>query len=561
MRKFLPALLLLLFPLAVFAFDYTNHTGQYTDAPFSTAESAGISYLTGKGVVRGNPDGTFAPGRTLNRAEFAQIAFLASGIKTFADPSANCFPDVHKADWFSAPVCFQKSQGAIGGNPDGLFHPERPVNYAEALKILGSIFHYQTAKQPADLWYTPFVRAAAEHKTLLPLSLGYDASLTRGQMARLTAAFMAEHDGDLAAYRAFERGQMLASSASSISSTSSVSSSASSTSSSSSISSSSASSLSSSSSLAQTAAPGFPAQSQFLVLGTTSLPIASATFFAAQEPVTIQGAQVNMKQKDDAIDAMFIVDANGRTIGQVTLDHLYDNTDKTWRGTFGMSGSGAFHIDKGTQQTIGIVVRLKPRNAGGGSDELVQVDTFKLTVQGDYSQASFTNAPNEFVFPQNQTAQGHITSAVNALSNSDALPVGASQLLAAFTIGGQAATGATIKVEHIDFQISAASSVHVSNWQLGGPDSSTRISCAVADNNIVSCIGIPDELGTLNGPRTFRLFGDVSVDSGATSPFLQVSLNQPGTVGQSGAIQWTDGSGHFVWTELQSPIARGTMWK
>ncbi len=84
--------------------------------------------------------------------------------------------------------------------------------------------------------------------------------------------------------------------------------------------------------------------------------------------------------------------------------------------------------------------------------------------------------------------------------------------------------------------------------------------CAVSDT-LVSCIAIPDELGTLTGPRTLRLFGDVSVDSGASSPFLQLSLNQAGSVGQSGAIQWTDGTGHFVWTELPSPVARGTMWK
>jgi hypothetical protein len=49
--------------------------------------------------------------------------------------------------------------------------------------------------------------AAEERGVSLPSSVEPDHSLTRGQMARLAAAFVAENDGELDAYRAAERGQ------------------------------------------------------------------------------------------------------------------------------------------------------------------------------------------------------------------------------------------------------------------------------------------------------------------------------------------------------------------
>jgi hypothetical protein len=83
-----------------------------------------------------------------------------------------------------------------------------------------------------------------------------------------------------------------------------------------------------------------------------------------------------------------------------------------------------------------------------------------------------------------------------------------------------------------------------------------------ANGSTVSCATIPVELGALqNGSRTLQLYGSVTFDQGAQNPFLQVSLNEAGGVGQSGAIQWSDGTGDFNWVELDSPLVRGTEWK
>src|SRR5947209_20110959 len=108
-------------PTAVFALDFSDLSSKYSDRPFTTKEAAGISILTSLGAVSGNPDGSFAPARTLNRAEFLKVALLASGDDTSVP--ADCFPDVKKADWFSAYVCHAKDLKILAGYPDGKFHP------------------------------------------------------------------------------------------------------------------------------------------------------------------------------------------------------------------------------------------------------------------------------------------------------------------------------------------------------------------------------------------------------------------------------------------------------
>ena len=138
-RTFSTALVLLI-PATVLALDYHDATPRYKDAPFTRSESAGISVLTNLGVVSGYPDGSFHPERTLNRAEFTKIALLSRGtIVVSSSDASNCFPDVKADQWFSRYVCLAKTRGVVKGYPDRKFHPERSVNYLEALKILGEL--------------------------------------------------------------------------------------------------------------------------------------------------------------------------------------------------------------------------------------------------------------------------------------------------------------------------------------------------------------------------------------------------------------------------------------
>jgi hypothetical protein len=547
-----------LVPFAAFALDYSNTTERYSDAPFSKAETAGISLLTNAGALEGNPDGTFRPARLLNRAEFLKIVLASADISTSPD-NPNCFPDVRSSDWFSQYVCEAKERGIVQGNPDGYFRPARNVNLAEAVKMLVETWDLTLPVyiRAPDHWYDPYFDAA--NSAGIPVSRfgAPDHQLTRGEMARLAASFLAYDNGELDDYLDAERGVFHSSSSSVSSSSSSTASSTSSNSSSSSSTSSVGSSSSSSSSMSTVA--GFPARSHFLVAGERSQAVGSAAFFANLEPLYVRGAQVKMMTKIEGIDSMYIVDNTGTQLGQIFLDKVFDPSEKTWRGTFATT-SGSYKIPKGEQRVLGIELRMKPRNQGGTSEEMVQVDGFTITTEGEWTQNSASSVQNVIPYPKHQTAMGRITSVTNAIAETEALPLGSNNILAAFRITGSAVDGASLRIEHLQFQVSKSSSVNISNWRLSIPDTNESWPCSINDTT-VSCTSIPASLGTLGtgqSSRVFRLFGDVTLSSGSTDKNLQISLNLAGSVDELGAVRWTDESGHYNWVELDSPLARST---
>ncbi|MFA6039695.1 MAG: S-layer homology domain-containing protein [Candidatus Peribacteraceae bacterium] len=551
----------ILLPLTALALDYTDRSTQYTDAPFSKPEAVAISVLTNLGVVKGNPDGTFAAKRSLNRAEFLKIAILSAPTST-GEGEGGCFPDVPVAEWFATYVCGAKASGIVQGNPDGKFHPERAVNYAEALKMLSKLFRYTLTAQSSDTWYAPFVRAAQEHGTLLPVSITMDTPLTRGQMARLTAAFAAEARGELAQYRAAEQGKTLSSSSATSSSSTSSGTSGSSVSSSSSSVSSSVASASSASSVSSSSSSSYaidlPAKSHFLQVGSWSEPIASATFNSTLEPALIRSVTVKLKTKISSISSMEVLDRDGVRVGLLILDYL-DENDLTWTGTF--TASGAYELPKNTERTLAVRVLLKAKDSGGVSEQLVQVDTFTIVAEGTWSHNSFGSAPQTFAFPKHQTTMARVTSVMNMLPSQGVLQVGSRQLLAEFSFAGSGVATISPRIQNIEFTVNKSTTIAVSNWQIQAAEGGETLPCSVSDGT-VSCLLLPAEMGTLSAtPRSLRLFGDVAVDQGAQYPFLQVQLQKSGTVGEGGSIHWTDSVGRFTWTELGTPIATGTKWQ
>jgi len=561
MRKFALVTVGLLIPVAALALDFTDISSRYTDAPFSQPEAAGISVLTSIKAVQGNPDGSFRAQSSINRAEFLKIAYLSSfTIVPTSTASRGCFPDAQAQDWFWSYVCAARKAGIVKGFNDGLFHPERPVTYAEALKMLSLLHGYDiSALVAGEEWFLPYVRAAQVHKVLLPTSTGYNDPLTRGEMARLAASFTAKAQGELEIYRDAEQGKRRSSVASSSSSSSGSSVSSASSSVSSVGSSSSASSVSSSSSSSVSsvsALPIFPARSHFLVIGKRTQPIISSPFTIASENAYVRIAKVKMKKKIVSFDSLILLDSTGKDIGILRLDPS-DLTDKTWKGIFTDS---TYMLTKGQERMIGVAAQMKTNAAGGNSEDLVQADTFSITVVGVDSGTSTDLPSTVLVYPQHQTALGEILGVRNVLKEEDSLVFGQNQLLGAFAFSGSVLPPGVLAITSLEFKINKSSSLAVSNWQIGTQDSVTRAFCSVSDITL-TCGNIPDDLGTLlSGGRVLRLYADVTLDQGGKNPFLQISLDNAGTLGAGGSVRWTDNSGDFNWIDLPT-LAKGTMWK
>lgn len=108
----------------------------FADVTSSTRHARAISYLQSKQVISGYPDGTFKPEQTINRAEVTKVILGGSAIEPLSGLTRVSFTDVFNDDWFAGWVERAKDMGIVSGNPDGSFTPSTTVNKASALKIL-----------------------------------------------------------------------------------------------------------------------------------------------------------------------------------------------------------------------------------------------------------------------------------------------------------------------------------------------------------------------------------------------------------------------------------------
>lgn len=513
----------------------------YTDeSTFTSAEYAGIYLLTNLAVINGYPDGSFRPQRLINRAEFAKIlvnVYFLHNPDQQAKVGNRCFPDVPPDSWFASHVCTANFLGIIKGNPDGRFHPEQTINYAEAITMLARLFKYTLSPEAYEAWYAAALRAATERGTTLPSSPLPGKFLTRGEAIRLIAGFDAESRGALPEYRSLESG--VRSSSSSLSSSRSSSSSA-------------------PISYETINFPEFPSRSRLLLAGTQSEPIADGQIVADRESVIVRGATLTLKSAVRSIDAMFLIDDYGREIGRLTPESA-DATGKTWKGTFDPNG---YDIESGKTANVGIVVKVKPYQQGAVSQETLEVQSLKLSLFGTTTRTLVESALTHPFFPKSQTTFARITLVESTLPERDTLPQGTQKLLASFGFKGDVVAGASLELKELVFDVSSED-VLVQHWQLGTTGNASRVPCTMSGNR-VTCSGVPAWLGSIGSSsayRTVQLFGDVSATAESVHPYIQVSLNAAGSPDVAGAIRFTDGGTSFSWIEQNSPLAHGPMWE
>ncbi len=170
-----------------------------------------IKAMVEAGIVKGNPDGTFKPDGNLNRAETAALLYRVMGLGDPANPSVKPFTDVEIDKWYVGYVAELKSREVINGNPDGTYKPVSSINRAEFLKMAVGLWTYladdtQKAEIAAleagkvteaykDLdvkaWYAPVVTAATEKGWIGGKACGEDkcidasAKITRAEATKI----------------------------------------------------------------------------------------------------------------------------------------------------------------------------------------------------------------------------------------------------------------------------------------------------------------------------------------------------------------------------------------
>lgn len=198
--------------LAGFVTALPTAAAQFSDVSPSNWAYDYITSLVDMGVVSGNPDGTFRPDNSLNRAEMAKIAVNVaklSGVIASDDMSgATAFKDVPADQWFYSYVSIASKNKIFEGYRDaqgnltGVFGPGNTVNRAEASKVLllsAGVPEMLTPGAPfmdvaSTDWFYPYVTSAYNwsildgYKTAEGKLTGYFGPgdpVTRGQIAKI----------------------------------------------------------------------------------------------------------------------------------------------------------------------------------------------------------------------------------------------------------------------------------------------------------------------------------------------------------------------------------------
>lgn len=195
MKNKIIALIVLLnmaFPPALLA-------ASFSDVSESNPYYKSIEFLKTEGIIGGYPDGTFKPEQVVNRAEALKMILNAK--KTAVNEiSSTSFKDIATADWFAKYVETAKTLGIVNGNPDGTFAPGRNVNKVEFLKMLLLTYevkfvNYQPPEKPlypdaadSKQWFIPYLDFAKNVNLISPNSAGNiepSKDLTRGEVAEI----------------------------------------------------------------------------------------------------------------------------------------------------------------------------------------------------------------------------------------------------------------------------------------------------------------------------------------------------------------------------------------
>jgi|GEM_PF-3048461 len=112
----------------------------FSDVSADELEGEAAISLYNRAVVGGYDDGEFKGDRPVNRAEAAKMLLLAKKFEVGDFKNNGKFYDVVEGEWYTKYVVKAANEGIINGDPEGSFRPADTVNTAEFLKMLTKTF-------------------------------------------------------------------------------------------------------------------------------------------------------------------------------------------------------------------------------------------------------------------------------------------------------------------------------------------------------------------------------------------------------------------------------------
>lgn len=129
--------ILLIIPLFFSTNLATVSADSFKDVKAGSDYFVAISYLKDQKIINGYEDNTFQASRPINRAEALKMLTLASGLFSENMPKVKKAPfsDTPLDEWYTPYISAAKEKKIVTGFDDGSFKPNDTISLAEALKM------------------------------------------------------------------------------------------------------------------------------------------------------------------------------------------------------------------------------------------------------------------------------------------------------------------------------------------------------------------------------------------------------------------------------------------
>ena len=157
-----------------------------TDIKGTPFEKA-INVLLALNILNGYKDRTIRPYNTITRAEFTDVLVKTLGFDEASNikPDYNLFFDLPASYWAAGSVNLATKMGIIMGFDNGMFAPEEPVTYEQALKMIVCALGYKMPANANGGYPNGYLTIAFEKKLNKNFEGVIGVPLKRGEVAQL----------------------------------------------------------------------------------------------------------------------------------------------------------------------------------------------------------------------------------------------------------------------------------------------------------------------------------------------------------------------------------------
>lgn len=166
----------------------------FKDVTDRTQYASSINFLHDRQLVDGLPDGTYHPERPINRAELLKVVMLAKQPADLFDATFTypCADDLPLDNWATRFMCYAKMTNVMQGYPDNTLKPWQSVTYVEALKIMMNSLGLEHANV-SDPWYEAYLTYADQAGINVPGAAPF-LPINRAQMAELLSRIVKHNE-------------------------------------------------------------------------------------------------------------------------------------------------------------------------------------------------------------------------------------------------------------------------------------------------------------------------------------------------------------------------------